>query len=207
MKPLILVLLFIMFITIAACSSNQNGNGKSPVENSVSGRTNNEVVAKVGDRTITSDDIQYNLIRTDILFTIKGIQNNGPDTNTKETALTEFIRLIAIEELAKAKGITVTEEERNSRIEKLKTDLGALDIFNEKVADYGKNKFWEKETNRYSAIIQTEKLLNELIKKAQKENPNQVDKELQFNAKKDLEQLIFQQTKELEIQRFNEQNR
>lgn len=187
----ILLSLFFFILLIAGCSTKGTGN---------------QVVAMVENREITQEDIDFGLLRANLIEEMKREKMSGreksvtnSDQPTDKSVLTELVKLHSLELLADEKKITVSEDEVNNRINKVKIALSGSKVFQKTVSDYGEERFWEREKDWYRQIILVEKMMEIFIKEEKQKNPQADERLLKFNARKSIEDLAVEQVQKLDI--------
>ncbi|HJV44474.1 MAG TPA: hypothetical protein VJ824_01980 [Bacillota bacterium] len=198
------------------CSSTPKATTSNTTGAAVSATTANSstVVATVGDKDITDQDLEFykllNQIQMEILkeegqkqnkvsVADEQVKNLEKQNNDKNTLLTQAIRLQAMSLLAKEKGYSVDQAAVQKDLDDVKKTYDGYAQAKVIIDKYGADKFWAKEKEQYELISLVKKVQNDMKEKAKKENPNQPDKEIEFQTQKNYEELLQSQISSLKV--------
>ncbi|ALC92973.1 hypothetical protein AM500_23210 [Bacillus sp. FJAT-18017] len=117
----------------------------------------------------------------------------------KNQLLTQIIRLRSVAMLAKEKGHNASQEEVDRQLDDVKEQYNEFEVAPKMIAEYGEERFWAKERSQYEMIVLTQKVQQDLIEKAKKENPKAGEQEIQYIAQKEYEELLVSQVNSLDI--------
>ncbi len=193
MKILKYIVLMIFLAGMTACN-NQGGSTATAEQNkSTSEKTSgDEIYASIGGKKIAQEEMDYECFRAQL----QNALSNKPKDDTcppEETLISQIVELRAVDYLAELKGVSATEEEVQQRMEAIKQELSSSTTFKEMVASFGEEKFWNYEKQRYFTIINSEKVKQKLIaEEKEKYSEKQDDKTLEYNAKKEFDDLLVE---------------
>ncbi|RHW41421.1 hypothetical protein D1B31_06745 [Neobacillus notoginsengisoli] len=117
----------------------------------------------------------------------------------KNQLLTQIIRLRSVAMLAKEKGHSASQVEVERQLDDIKKQYSQFDIAPKMIADFGEEQFWAKERSQYEMIVLTQKVQQDLIERAKKENPKAGEQEIQYIAQMEYEELLVSQVNSLDI--------
>lgn len=175
-------------------------------------------VATVNGEWITNDDLEFYQFINDLHIAIgrEKDQKNLKGEALKEAEaywksqeetlqdqnqlLTQIIRLRAMALLGEEKGHTATAEEVEAEINKVREQYGQFESAQKLIAEYGEDKFWDKEKQQYELIVLSQKVQNDLINQVKEENPDVNNQEIMYLAQKQYEELLVSQVNSLEIE-------
>ena len=114
--------------------------------------------------------------------------------------LTQIVRLRAMALLGEEKGHSATAEEVDAEVNNVRKQYEQYDSAQKLIAEYGEEKFWDKEKQQYELIVLSQKVQNDLISQVKKENPDVNEQEIMYLAQKQYEELLVSQVNSLEIE-------
>ncbi|TMN21509.1 hypothetical protein FH966_01000 [Lentibacillus cibarius] len=157
------------------------------------------VVAEVDDDTITGADLKYEMKR---LALINALQGGGPGNEepSPKIAVKESIRNLVIHEIAEQEGITVEQTVQEQRVQKVRKDAETADGYDEALKGMDEEAFWSREMDRYEIIIEAEKLISMLMEDIRKDHPDYKKQALQFDARKELDELIQEKLSDMDVE-------
>ncbi|WP_066072910.1 FixH family protein [Neobacillus soli] len=118
----------------------------------------------------------------------------------KNQLLTQIIRLRSMALLAAEKGHKATDAEVDEAVLKVRDQYNQYDSAKKLISEYGEGQFWATENEQFKLIVLSQKVLKDLITKAQKENPKAGDQEIYYQAQKEYEDLLVSQVNSLKIE-------
>jgi hypothetical protein len=199
-------IVLVLFLTVATGCNNQEGTmGTVGQSKSTSGKTtettekqtenqngSDEIYASVGGKKIAQEEMDYECFRAQLQ---NALSNRTKDDTCppEEILISQIVELKAVDYLAELKGVSATEEEVQQRMEVIKQDLSSSKTFNEIIASFGEEKFWNYEKQRYFTIINSEKVKQKLVEEEKAKYKDQTDdKTLAYNAKKEFDDLVVE---------------
>lgn len=199
-------IVLVLFLAVATGCNNQEGTMATVGQSkSTSGKNtettekqtenqngSDEIYASVGGKKIAQEEMDYECFRAQL----QNALSNMPKDDTcppEETLISQIVELKAVDYLAELKGVSATEEEVQQRMEVIKQDLSSSKTFNEIIASFGEEKFWNYEKQRYFTIINSEKVKQKLVEEEKAKYKDQTDdKTLAYNAKKEFDDLVVE---------------
>lgn len=176
-----------------------------------------KLVAKINGDSITEEDLDFYKLMNQIQLAmnreavekrLKGKQleelkdfweSQEKAALDRNTLLTQIIRLHAVALLAKEKGYTASEKEVKNEIAAVKQIYSKQPAASKMIKEYGEKRFWHKERSQYQLIVLSKKVQQDVINKIKKANPNAEEKEVNFLANKEYEELVISQIGTLKI--------
>ncbi|WP_258000258.1 FixH family protein [Bacillus sp. Marseille-P3661] len=125
-------------------------------------------------------------------------------TKHPNTLITQIIRLRAIALLSEEKGHTVTKEEIQAEIDKVRATYEQSPAASAMIKEYGEEKFWSTQEQQYELIVLSSKVQQDVLNNVKKENPNAESKEVNMLAQKKYEELLVSQVSTLDIKINNQ---
>lgn len=188
-----IIVLFLLFA--AGCNENTESIKETPSMNAgetdENQKKDDQLFASVGGQEITQEEMDYECFRAELQNALanEATQNFCPP---EKTIISQIIELKAIDYLAKEKEVAATAEEVNIRIDKLKKDITSTPVFQEKVTEFGEEKFWKYEEQRYFTIINAEKVKEKLFEEEKAKHSYLDNETLKLNAKQNFDDLIVE---------------
>ncbi|MDR2035151.1 MAG: hypothetical protein LBP91_00525 [Coriobacteriales bacterium] len=143
---------------------------------------------------VSQAEIDYEHFRHNLILALQGTEDITPPA--RETIITQIVQLRAVFCLGEIKGVVALPQEVHERIAKFKSSMEGSAVFNEKVSEFGQDRFWEFETKRYAAIISTEKIKSALMEKEKlryEHKEGQLSEEsLKLFARKEFDDLLVE---------------
>lgn len=202
MKRLIL-LLIVLLISLAGCANEQEtGEAEASNENEDTAMTvedvqEDDVVADIDGHEITGKDLIYEMKRLELISLLQG---EAEAEISPAVAIQELVQNHAIHQLASEHEIAVNTKEQEERAKAVRADVEKVDGYEAVMEGIDENLFWSKEENRYEVILTAEMLVEKLMEVEKEEHPNYTAQALQFDAQKELNELIQQQVGEAEVE-------
>lgn len=159
-----------------------------------------EIVLSIHDDELTAKDLYYEMKRLELIAFIQGEEKPFEEISPK-VAVQEFIQNHVIHMTASEKGIAVNTIEQEERADATRSELEAVDGYEEIMDGIDEEYFWSKEELRYETIIEAEQLVQLLMEDLQKENQdNNDERALRFDAMESFDDLIQERISELDIE-------
>lgn len=194
MKMLKYIILLIILAVGAGCNNQDATTAKTGVKAETQNEDQNksdQIYASVGGKKITQEEMDYECFRSQLQ---NALSNKPKDLCPPEkTLISQIVELRAVDYLAELKGVAATEEEVQQRMEAIKQELSSSETFEEMIASFGEEKFWNYEKQRYITIINAEKVKQKLVaEEKEKYDDQKDDATLRFNAKKEFDDLLVE---------------
>ncbi|RSK26604.1 hypothetical protein EJF36_06890 [Bacillus sp. HMF5848] len=116
------------------------------------------------------------------------------------TLLTQIIRLRAVALLAKEKGHYASQHEIEAELNKVKQTYAASPAATNVIAEYGEERFWNKQQEQYELIVLSSKVQQDVIEKVKQANSEAETREVNVLAQKKYEELLVSQVGTLNIE-------
>ena len=128
------------------------------------------------------------------------LQSQEKSAEDKNQILTQIIRLRAMGLIAEEKGYTATDAEVNKELGTIRDQYKQIKSAEAMIHAYNDAKFWDIEKRQYKLIVLTQKVQQDLIAQAQKENPKAGVQEIDYEAQQKYEDLLVSQVNSLKIE-------
>ena len=155
----------------------------------------------IDGEVISQEEIEYEFFRHELIQALSG--KAEIETPTKEEIITQIVQLRAVNLLANLKGVSTTSDEVEERISAFKQNTASLQDFNERARQFGEDRFWRFEKNRYFIILNTEKIKKNLVEdereKYKQNNADAPEGVLIYTASRKFDDLVVEAVGLLEI--------